>query len=219
VDREQLVEAHPVLFHVAGDGAWPSIQEHGLLSTAALVDLYGPPPETRLQLLNSIRLQSVALQRDGLRPVIVRDQGPLRLLPRCLADDTTVQQFLDVLNDRVFFWLSRERLLGLVSAYRKHPQTVLSFSTAEVLEAYGERVGLAAYNTGSIRSTTSPRRSRHFFQSVGDYPYDAWRKKRGRRMDPVVEFTVEHSVPDAAMLATRVERWVDGAPAEVLYEH
>jgi hypothetical protein len=33
---------HPTLFHVAGDGAWPNIQEHGLLSTAAVVDLYGP---------------------------------------------------------------------------------------------------------------------------------------------------------------------------------
>jgi hypothetical protein len=204
---------------MAADGSWPSIQECGLLRTAALVDLYAPAPEVRAEILHSVRSRSVPLQREGLRPVVVRDQKPLRHLPRRLADDTTVQQFLDVLNGRVFFWLSEQRLRGLVDAYRKYPQTVLVFSTAEVLSAYGAKVRLAPYNTGSIHTpTTSPERSRHVFQSVADYPYEQWRKQRRGNRDPVVEFTVEYAVPDAAALALRVERWVDGHRDAVIHE-
>ncbi len=37
---EELVTRYPRLFHIAWEGNWPSIREHGLLSARALLDLY-----------------------------------------------------------------------------------------------------------------------------------------------------------------------------------
>ncbi len=38
---EEFCAAYPRLYHMAEAAAWPSIQRHGLLSTSALLDLYG----------------------------------------------------------------------------------------------------------------------------------------------------------------------------------
>jgi len=37
----ELLQDCPTLYHMAERGSWPSIREHGLLSTSALLDLYG----------------------------------------------------------------------------------------------------------------------------------------------------------------------------------
>lgn len=36
-----IAERWPRLFHMAEAGSWPMIREHGLLSTSALLDLFG----------------------------------------------------------------------------------------------------------------------------------------------------------------------------------
>ena len=41
MNRVEFVELHPKLFHMASDGAWPSIQRLGLLSATAILDLAG----------------------------------------------------------------------------------------------------------------------------------------------------------------------------------
>ena len=38
---EDLWQQYPVLYHIAWGGSWPSIKEHGLLSTKALLRSYG----------------------------------------------------------------------------------------------------------------------------------------------------------------------------------
>ena len=37
----ELIRDCPTLYHMAECGSWPSIRRHGLLSTSALLDLYG----------------------------------------------------------------------------------------------------------------------------------------------------------------------------------
>lgn len=110
MDRIELVRRHPILFHMAEDGTWPAIQAHGLLSTKALVDLYNPRDAVRASILQGVRRDSILLERPGIGRAIVRDQGPLKFLDECLVPGTTRQEFLDLLNGRVFFWLTRERL-------------------------------------------------------------------------------------------------------------
>ena len=44
---DTLVEKYPRLYHMAHEGAWPAIVEHGLLSVEALLDLYGIEGEER----------------------------------------------------------------------------------------------------------------------------------------------------------------------------
>jgi hypothetical protein len=219
VQVEQLIENHPVLFHMAEDGTWPQIEEHGLLSTLALVDLFEPPADVRESILGSVRRKSIALKSDVHGPAVVRDQGPLKFLDRVLEEGTTFDEYLDLLNGRVFFWATRQRLLRLLGAtrYRKHHQTVLHIDTRQLLIAHPE-AELAGLNTGSVHVPNMPSRGKSTFQPIGDYPYDEWRKRPGRRDDAVVEVTVPYAVPGVRDFALRVERWHDGEPIEVLYE-
>jgi hypothetical protein len=47
VTEEELVSIYPRLWHMAEDGSWPSIADNGLLSTSALLDLYGVSGKSR----------------------------------------------------------------------------------------------------------------------------------------------------------------------------
>ena len=40
-ELEELLSDCPTLYHMAEDRSWPSIRHRGLLSTTALLDLYG----------------------------------------------------------------------------------------------------------------------------------------------------------------------------------
>jgi hypothetical protein len=144
----------------------------------------------------------------------------MKFLNDCLDADTTPQQFLDELNGRVFFWMTEERLRRLMGGrfYRNNPQLVLQFDTGEVLERYGEVAELAPYNTGSMHVPNAPTRGRSVFSRIDDYPYDAWRRRRGASEDAVVEFTIPEAVPDAADLTFQVERWVGGGPHSIVYK-
>ncbi|MFF3754728.1 DUF7002 family protein [Streptomyces sp. NPDC002018] len=218
--REELISKHPTVYHVAEDGAWPSIKAHGLLSTEALVDLFAPDPATRHSILSDVRRSSVPIEHPRYGTAVIRDQRPLRFLDQVLTPDTTRRQFLNALNGRVFFWLSSRRLHSLLHASRnrrKPAQTVLHIDTAALLARHGDRVQLAPYNTGSTYVPTAPRRGAGVFVDVDDYPYDSWAKRRGKRRDAAVELTVPHSVPAIEELASRVERWRDGHPVDVLH--
>jgi hypothetical protein len=217
---EQLVIAHPRLYHMAEADTWDSIQQRGLLSTAAIVDLYDLSGEEREVILHQVRKRSITLDSIELGKITIRDQLPLKFLAECLTADTTSEQFLEALNGRVFFWLGLHRLITLLRArqYRSARQTVLTLDTAKLLEAYAGVAELAPYNTGSMHVPTAPRRGKAVFQAVADYPYDEWRKKRGSGADAVVELTIPYAVPDIAKYVLKVEIWQQGVPVEVLFE-
>jgi hypothetical protein len=151
---------------------------------------------------------------------VIRDQGPLKFLDRCLEPGTTPEEYLAALNGRVFFWLTAERVERLLGArrYRTKPQTVLHLDTARLLDRYGDQVQLAPYNTGSMHVPNAPRRDIDVFVDLDKYPYDKWRACRGGRSDAVVELTVPYAVPDVSDFVVRVERWNGGALTEVLHQ-
>lgn len=221
MQEDELIRRFPTLYHMAEDNTWPTIKQHGLLSTAALLDLFDADARTRTEVLGQVRRSKIALEHPLHGTAVVRDQRPLKFLDRCLTPGTTPQQFLDALNNRVFFWLTYERLQRLLGAnlYRNHPQTVLHIDTAALLDQHRDAIQLAPYNTGSMHVPTAPPRGADVFVDLDDYPYEQWEKKRGRRQDAVVELTVPHSVPCVAECTLRVERWHGGAPQEVLYEN
>jgi hypothetical protein len=205
---------------MAEDGTWPSIQSRGLLSTEALVDLYQPEPRVRASILGAVRRNSVTLHHPTYGPAVIRDQGPLKFLDRCLEPGTTPEEYLAALNGRVFFWLTPERVRRLLGArrYRIKPQTVLHVDTARFLDRHGDQVQLAPYNTGSMHVPNAPRRGIDVFVDLDKYPYANWRARRGIRSDAVVELTVLYAVPNVSDFVVKVERWNDGALAEVLYQ-
>jgi hypothetical protein len=163
-----------------------------------LLDLYGITGDQRIALESERRGESVIISKDGFPNAIVRDQKPMTesALKKCLAKDLTPKQWFEILNDRAFFWLSRDRLRGLLGAraYRGRPQTVLTVDTASLLEAHRERVELSPLNSGATIYNPQPR-GHDTFLAIEKYPFDERRKTRPIDKS-VVELVVRAGVPD-----------------------
>ena len=183
---------------MAEDGSWDSIRRHGLLSTTALLDLYGVEGDRRLALEAQRRPESVPISGDGLPNAVIRDQKPMTksALAKCLTGGMTPEEWFRLLNQRVFFWLSRDRLRGLLSAraYRGRPQTVLTLDTVSLVATHRSRIELSPINSGATIYNPRPR-GRNNFLPIADYPFDERRKTRPRATS-VVELVVLHGLPD-----------------------
>lgn len=205
-ELEELIRDCPTLFHMAQRGSWPAIQERGLLSTSALLDLYGVNGEMRMQVEARHRPESVELHAPGLPVAVVRDQIPMSDagLRRALPARLQPSDWYRLLNGRVFFWLTEDRLHRLLTAgaYRDQEHDVLEIDTRSLLNAHRPRVSLCPYNSGS--TVMNPvARDESTFSRVENYPYQNWRKKR-KRGERVVELTVDYSVPDLRNHVRRV---------------
>jgi hypothetical protein len=209
VRPERLIARFPKLYHMAHDGSWPSIAEHGLLSTSSLLDLYRLSGAQRHRIELEWRPESVPLEADGLSRAVVRDQKPLRpdLLARCLTGGMTTSQWYELLNRRVFFWLTAVNLNVLLHAraYRNQPQTVLTIDTAALVDRHLVAVELSSINSGSILRGGALRGAGTFT------PIDQHGSSR------VVELAVLRSVPDIAEIVSTVERVRPDGSRELLF--
>ncbi|MEH0295958.1 hypothetical protein V6R98_27755 [Agrobacterium sp. CCNWLW71] len=206
--EDELVANYPRLYHMAHDGAWPAIQQHGLLSATALLDLYKVTGKDRFALESERRPESVALFHEALPGAVIRDQKPMHdhLLARCLEDGLTPREWYEILNSRSFFWLSASRIWRLLKAkaYRDQPQTVLTIDSAELIAAHRDKIWLSTLNSGSTLFNPQPR-GLQTFKRIGDFPYGQ-RSKTRRKEDNVVELVVDHSVPDITKYVLAVHR-------------
>lgn len=214
MESETFLLRYPRLFHMAEEGTWPSIRKHGLLSTTALLDLAGVTGPRRESIESCRRPESVTLEHPVLGSVLIRDNKPLRekFLVGCL-DELSPAEWYRELNRRVFFWTSEERLVRLLGAraYRLRPHVVITVDSASLLRQHSSRVRLAPLNTGSTLYPNAPRRGRATFRAMADQP------ERGKG-SPVVEVTVEHSVPDIQSCAVRVERRLAADVLDVIWQ-
>ncbi len=206
-ELEEVIADCPTLFHMAERGSWCSIRERGLLSTSALLDLYGVSGAEREVIESTRRSASIPLEASGLPRAVVRDQLPmddiglLRCLPSCMAP----RDWYELLNSKVFFWLTRDRLHRLTSAstYRQKSHDVIEVDTRSLIDAHRERIWLCPMNSGNTKPFPHPR-DESTFSRIADYPYDHWRRKNRTRGERVVELAVDHSVPDLRQYVTRV---------------
>jgi hypothetical protein len=217
-ELEELLSECPTLYHMAEDGSWPSIRERGLLSTAALLDLYGVTGDGRAQIEECRRSTGVVLERDGLPAAMIRDQLPMddAGLRRCLPPHITPADWYRLLNRKVFFWFTRERLITLLKAgtYRERAHTVIEVSARKLVKAERERIWLCPMNSGCTKPYPHPR-DEHTFERISDYPYSYWRRRRPRG-ERVVELAIDYSVVDIADFATRIVRMQGGRELEAL---
>ncbi len=167
---EEFCAAYPRLYHMAEASMWPSIQRHGLLSTSALLDLYGVAGTERRQIEHTRRAEFIAVRHPELGEVLIRDQKPMTdaTLAPVLDDGLSPADWYALLNARVFFWVNEERLAGLLGAYRHRDNLVLTLDTATVMSKHAARTTLSAINSGFSRRW-AVRRGRDTFRSIADY--------------------------------------------------
>lgn len=220
ITAAELAKRYPCLYHMAQRDSWPGIQELGLLSTTALLDLYDKKGQEREKLESKHRPESVPITHPGRRDAVIRDQKPMsdESLRRALKDSgLEPSDWYRILNAKVFFWLTEERLTRLLTAaaYREDKHCVLTVETSAMLAHYEQEVRLSPINSGCTKPYPWPR-GKHTFLTMGDYPFDEWIRKRGG-VDPIVEVAVEKGVPDITKYVSRVEIRQGAEISEVVY--
>ena len=185
----QFCAAYPRLYHMADAAAWPSIQRHGLLSTSALLDLYGVAGAERERIERQRRPGAIPITHFEYGLIHINDQHPMTdatLAPALI--DMTPSEWYAHLNARVFFWVSEARLGRLLNTYRTRDKIVLVLDSAKILARYTAQIMLSPINSGfSLRFPQ--RRGRGTFLPLTDYPFETWVRKRGVA-DAVAECTV-----------------------------
>ncbi|GIK49897.1 MAG: hypothetical protein BroJett013_25940 [Alphaproteobacteria bacterium] len=207
-ELEELLSDCPTLYHMAAAGSWPLIRTHGLLSTTALLDLCGVTGTARDAIESTRRPENVTIPFATKERVVIRDNKPMddRGLDRCLLDGLTPTDWYRLLNARVFFWLTKERLLRLLSAgaYANSEHDVLELDSRALVSKWREAITLSPINSGCTKPYPHPR-GLATFQSIAEYPYAHWRARR-KRGERVVELAVSNGVVPVRPFVRRVVR-------------
>ena len=72
ITREDLIKYFPRLYHMAEKGTRPSIKKRGLLSTTALLDLYGTKGKEREMIESLRRPDSVRIKHEEYGTAVIR---------------------------------------------------------------------------------------------------------------------------------------------------
>lgn len=216
----ELIDNFPIIFHMAEAGSWENIQQHGLLSTTALLNLYQVKGEERVKLESQHRPECVTINHKGLTPAVVRDQKPMsdKGLEKALLDGITPKEWYETLNSKTFFWATEKRLHTLLNAkaYKNREQDVLTVDTKKLVDTYENAIVLSPYNSGSTKPNPFAR-GRDTFLPISDYPYDMWVNKRGSKKLALAEICVEGGVPDMNGLVIEVRRMQANDIRRILY--
>jgi hypothetical protein len=219
ISPDRFIQLYPRLYHMAEEGTWESISERGLLSTSALLDLFEINGNERFVIESQHRPESIVIEHRVYGRAVIRDQKPMRetSLQKCLIN-MPPREWYELLNRKVFFWPTRERLLGLLAAkaYRDRTHCVLTIDTQRMFESQLNGIRLSPINSGSTIYNPQPR-GRHTFSVLEDYPYEERRKKRGMT-NAVAELCVDYSVPDVGSVVSRVCHMEGPREIDLIYE-
>jgi hypothetical protein len=195
---EDLAERHPRLYHVTTPGAVRGMASRGLLPTSALLDLFEIVGERRAAIVDRPRKTEVVIEHPVLGKAIINDNSPLTIkaLELCLDDGLCASDWLEMLNERVFFWADRDGVTRLLGARRNRDRTreVLVFDTLSLAREFGDLMELSPINSGATIRRAA-RRGLSTFAPIHAHSYPAWQALRGRR-DRVLEVTVREGVPN-----------------------
>ena len=214
---EDLWRRYPVLYHIAWGGSWPSIKEHGLLSTKALLRSYGKKEAEIRELTQARRPDWVEIECEGRPKAVLRDQKPLTDagLRTALGGSAEPWEWYDLINSMVFFWPTKKRLETMISAsaYEKVTHDVLVVDAKTLVQFEEPNIRLSRMNSGSTRRGAY-RRDMSLFKRFEDYPFEIRWRKQGRA-GAVAEVCVIDRVEKIREAVVDVKH---GLPGEIMDE-
>lgn len=183
--------------------SWPSIQQRGLLSTTASLDALQISGARRQELEGAHRPTMLSLSPGSPQDIVLRDQQPMppSRLAQALPPHITTEQWYRLINGKVFFWVSAERLGRLLRSYRVHQHDVLRVDTASLLSVHAASTSLCHMNSGNTLPIPHWR-DLDAFKRIPDYPVN----RAGNPVKEVVELVVDYAVHDIARHVVDVTR-------------
>lgn len=213
---EKLIELYPHIYHMAERGSWPSIREHGLLSSNEVTKCSGAQGEVKDRLRREHRAEKTSVQVPGVGTIVLRDQIPMppNRIERTLPVGFSASDWYELINERVFFWAEKERLHRLLNArqYRHLEHDVLTIDTASLLSRHATKIQLCHMNSGNTYPAMVPR-GPHIFKGIENYEVNS----KGLPKKRVVEITVLRGVVDIAEHVLEVRRMLGSAEIEKIY--
>ena len=182
MDASTFARHFPRLYHLTFASNLPGIRANGLLSTEALANRF--TSEDKAAALNGRR--RCIQQIEG---VTLRDQHAAveAKMKSCLVG-VTIPEWLTLLNGKIFFYVSKEKVDVLAKAYDSYSNVLLEIDTAELLATHAEHASLCRINSGSFLYNPRPR-GRASFIPLAAYTY---KNKR----DTPAELTMDRPIPE-----------------------
>jgi hypothetical protein len=199
-----VARAIETVYHLVDAGNWPSVQKSGLMSARRLMEASGKAGDI------APRRHRSAAQRLA-SGVLIRNQKPMppAALARCLRSGLKPDDWFELLNSKVFFWLDVERLNRQRQACRDAPQIALVVDARRLLAKYVEVATVAPINTGNAMRAAAPR-NRSTFVPYERWVADGWKDEaildvpcRPANHRPV-ELTIDDAVPDIMEFVARI---------------
>ena len=186
IDLDQLCEKRPFLYHLTNrENIRSIVRDRVIWSASALLQIADDHAVRRF--VRERRPNHVTIRVRG-QNLHIRDQRPIseKLLADCLLGGLVLGDYYQLLNDRVFFWPTLQRLRRHYNRYEAEGPTIVRFRTAELLDL--NPVELSRLNSGATRANSylggvAPPRGRETFQSPNDYE---------RGISSIAEVTVEN---------------------------
>lgn len=193
--RDEFCALRPFLYHLsAAENIGRIMRMRQLLPTTDLLREAGQPHLTRVRRRENMR---VTIGRDT---VLIRDQGPLHVGNLQLEAGWTVEDLLEEINARVFFWPGTADGpidYGIRHFERnKHDAVIVRVASADLFARH-PRIEFAKYNTGSPRCVggkKSPRGPSTYL------PETKCHFKRGEAVEVAIKGTV--NLPSKVWQAT-----------------
>jgi hypothetical protein len=187
-----------IAYHLVDIRNWKSIQAQGLLSTQRLVEL---STNVDRSMLRQHRPNGEYLDFGAF----IRDQSPMprKSIERALRSGVTPEDWFELLNSKVFFWLDLNRLNRHRAACKSQKQVVLAIDAGRMLEQYSPFASVSPINSGNAMRAAVPRNLTTFV------PYEKWVEsgwdseqvpgisRRSRSSWPA-ELTITGEIPDIA---------------------
>jgi hypothetical protein len=138
-------------------------------------------------------------------------------LKRALRNGLTPAQWYEILNQKVFFWPTPQRLQTMLDAkaYRGKRHTILVVDTLSLLKSHLPKVLLSPINSGATKPFPHER-GLETFLPLEDYPYLARRHARGDD-NAIAEVAVPGAVSNITQLVITVEERGGSSPPATLF--
>jgi hypothetical protein len=192
------------LYHMSEKDSWPHVQQLGLLSTSALLDLCGYTGKERFEIESQLRETKKPIKHPSLGILYARDQVPMRDWPEQgiflddLLEGVGRQGWFEFLNGKVFFWVSKDELIKMICAwqYSGKPQWVITVNTRPLLQQYSDITFVSDQNTGSLYSKR--KRGPKSFA-----PFNSCPVKTG-----IKELAIDYQVPNLSNFVVSVDECI-----------
>lgn len=172
MEKQALINSIPYIYHLTDRNNLRFVKTEGVLySTLTLIE--------RSTTLNKDELSTIrrdghtVLNVNGVK-VSIRDQRPLNAaLNKCLEGNCTREDYIRLLNSRVFFWATLERLQIHFKRYEDENPIILRIETVVALEL-NPHVQLCRLNSGATRPShhlggKAPSRGFDTFKTLDDF--------------------------------------------------